>query len=1039
MIWNFCINRPILTLVMFLAITIFGVFGYTQMPLREYPDVEFPVVNVSVVLPGADPEVMETEVVEPLEEQLNTIDGIEELTSTSRESVGQVTVEFELDRDVDIAAQDVRDRVSRARPNMADGIEEPMVRKVDPDARAIMWITLTGTERWDLVSLTQYSDDVVQNRLERLAGVGQIFVGGYDYAVRIELEPDKLAAHRLTPQEVIQTVQQENVEIPSGRIESEQREFLVKVRGRLDSAEQFKDLVIDHRDGSPVRLADVAHVREGLENERSVTRFNQEPSVGLGIIKQADANMLDLADRLRSTMEELSEELPPGITYEIASDDSVFVEESIRDLFQTIFIATALVMLMVLLFLGSIRGALITSVAIPASLLAGMALIFYLGFSINVLTMLGFILVIGIVVDDAIVVLERCYRHMEFGADSRPAARTGTTEIAFATIANSLAMASVFIPVAFMPGMIGRFFNEFGLTVAMTVFASTFTALTLTTMLCSRYLRAAPQERKPLLLRLSTNLFSFLEATYKPVLRAALKWRSITVAVAVVAFGCGIFLLTLLESEFTPDVDESQFMVSFEAVEGATLQHTDRYARQIEDAFERVPEIRSYFLAIGLSRAGPGEVNQGFSFVQLTHHTEREASQQEIMARLRDKLDPITGVRTFVRSPGPGPGGGQAPLEVAITHSDLDVLAEQRDEIMQWMRGQPEFVGVNTDMELDRPEVEVTIDRDRAREMGLTVSSISNTLRYMFAEPTISRIERDAELYDVITEISEKPTVPETINNLYVRNRDGEMISLQGVVDIEEGVGPSSIHRFNRARSATISSQTPPDVPLGTALNKLENYLEQELPAEFDTELTGEAQDFEESFFYLTMALAFAVLFIYLVLAANFESLLHPFTILMTLPLAGVGAFGGLFALGMTLNIFSFIGVIMLLGLVTKNGILLVDFANILMARGYSRMEAAYAAGEARFRPVVMTAVSTMLGMLPIALGYGAGGEARAPMGVAISVGMLASTALTMLVIPVVYTLFGGAQEKIRQRKILSLLLLAPVAAVAAAAYFYLL
>jgi multidrug efflux pump subunit AcrB len=697
----------------------------------------------------------------------------------------------------------------------------------------------------------------------------------------------------------------------------------------------------------------------------------------------------------------------------------LYVKENIRDLITTIFLATLLVTLVVMIFLGSARGTLITSIAIPTSLLAGMAIAYYLGFSLNVISLLGFILVIGIVVDDAIVVLESCYRHMEYGAESKPAARTGTTEIAFAAIANSLSLGAVFIPVAFMPGMIGRFFFEFGLTVAFTVFASTFTALTLTPMLCSRFLAVPDKSRKPILLRITDPIFRALEKLYVPVLGAALRWRWITVAIGGTAFVLGLFIFMQLESEFSPDVDKSKFMISFETVEGATVDYTDQYARQIEQIMSEVPEIRSFFLAIGLARAGPGKVNEGISFVRLVHHSQRELTQQEVMQKIRSRIAGLTGVRGYVMESG-GPVGAEAPLQVVLNNPDLNELARQQDKVMQWMRSQPEFAGVRSNMRLDKPQVNVSINRDKAGEMGISVAQISNTLRYIFGEPQISEIEKGNKRYDVISEIQTEHNVPQTLYNLYTRNSSGEMVNLANLVDIDEGVGPSEIHHFNRSRAVTIMSELPPDVALGTALDKLQTYLDNELPPDFDTDVTGEAQDFRESFYYLTMAMVFAVVFIFLVLAGQFESFIHPFTILTTLPLAGLGAFGALYALNMTINIFSFIGIIMLLGLVTKNGILLVDFANVLVARGNTVMQAARQAALTRFRPVLMTAISTILGMLPVALGYGAGGTARSPMGVSISMGMFASTALTLLVIPVVYTLLHALQEKILRHKLLS-------------------
>ncbi|MFP3979917.1 MAG: efflux RND transporter permease subunit [Desulfobacterales bacterium] len=1033
MIWNLCIRRPVLTTVFFLVIFIFGIFGYNQMPIRQFPDVDFPIVNVSAVLPGADPEVIEIEVIEPLEEQLNTIEGIKEIKSTSREQVGTVTVEFELYRDIDLAAQDVRDRVTQARPDMADGVEEPVIQKVDPDARSVMWISIQGDKRWDTVRMTEYADTVVKNQLERLPGVGQIYIGGErKYAVRINLDPGKLAAHNLTVQDVVEKLQAQNVDIPSGRIESREREFLIKTEGRFASAEPFNDIIITHQQGAPVRLADVGEAVDGVENDRNVARYRQEKSVGLGVVKQSDANLVEVVERVRTEMQSVEADFPPGLKYEIASDDSQFVSESIFDLLTTIFMATGLVAVVVLFFLGSLRGTLIAGITIPTSLLAGMAAIYYMGFSINVLTLLGLILVVGLVVDDAIVVLESCYRHMEHGADSKPAARTGTTEIAFAAIANSLSLLAVFIPVAFMPGIIGRFFFEFGITVAATVLASTITALTLTPMLCSRYLRvASTAAKRPVLLRITEAFFKALEKIYHPLLNAALRRRAITVAIAILALAAGIFFLTRLETEFAPSSDQGQFMISYETVEGATLANTKRYGAQIEEILADTEEIRSFFMAIGMARQGPGKVNEGMVFIRLDHYTERQRSQAAVMDELRQKINQLTGVRGYVIESS-GPGGTEAPLQIVLNNPDIRKLAQAQEQVMQWMRTQPEFAGVRSNMKLNKPEVQVSIDRQKAEEMGISVAEIGNTLRFLFGEPNITEIEKQGERYEVIPQIASQQDVPEKINSLYVRNKAGKMVNMANLVDLEEGIGPSEIHHFNRGRSTTISSDLPPDVPLGTALAKVENYIDTEIPSEFKSSITGQSRDFRESFFYLTMALVFAVVFIFLVMSGQFESFLHPLTILMALPLAGVGAFGALWAMGMTMNIFSFIGIIMLLGLVTKNAILLVDYANVLVARGNAVMDAARQAARVRFRPVLMTAISTILGMMPIALGYGAGGEARAPMGVAISMGMFAATALTLLVIPVAYTLFNALQVKIMRHRLLSLVAAGIIAALLA-------
>ncbi|MFP4501677.1 MAG: efflux RND transporter permease subunit [Candidatus Hydrogenedentota bacterium] len=1011
MIWNFSIRRPVLTIVVFLVLAIFGVFGYQQLPLRELPDVDFPIVSVNVVLPGAEPEVIETEILDPLEEEINTIEGLKELTSTAREQVGTVTAEFELWRDIDIAAQDVRDRVNRAQRQLPTGIEAPIVQKLDPEAQAIMWVALTGDDRWDETRLSEYAANVLKERIESIRGVGRIQVGGERrYAVRVRIDPARLAAHHLTVQDVVGTIQANNVDIPSGRIESSQREFLVKTKGQFADPEPINDLIVTYQNGAPVRVGDVAEAVAGVENDRQLARFHGQVSVGLGVVKQSDANTVMLANTVRARMAEISESFPPGLTYTIASDNSVYVEENIRDLLATIGIATVLVVFVVLAFLRSGWGTLITSLAIPTSLLGGMAAIYVLGFSLNTLTMLGLILVIGIVVDDAIVILESSYRHIEQGAEPPPAARVGTTEVAFAAIANSLSLAAVFIPVAFTKGMIGRFFNEFGITVTVTVFASTFTALTLTPMLCSRLLR--PATKPGPVFRASEALFRGMESVYKTILDVAFKVRFLTIILGIASFIAGMWFFTQLSSEFAPDVDRAECMITFETPEGATLDATDTFARKIERVLDETPEVKHQFLAIGLSRGGPGKVNSGMSFVRLTPIESREKHQMQVMQELREKLASIPDGDAYVVEISMGPQG--SPLEVALKGLDLDELARQQETVMDWMRAQPDFIGVNSDLKMNKPEVEVQINRDKASEMGISVAEISNTLRYLLGEPEISEIERASERYEVIPEVMGKGRqVPAALGNLYVRGKDGQLVSMENLVHIEEGIGPSEIHRFNRIRAARISASTPPGVALGDALTKLEQFMAEELPSGFDYELTGQAQDFEESFYYLSLALAFSIIFIYLILAAQFESFLYPLSILTALPLATVGAFGMLWVFGMSFNIFSFIGLIMLMGMATKNAILLVDYTKVLVQRGYDHVEAAKEAARTRFRPVLMTATSTILGMMPIALGFGAGGEARAPLGVAVAAGMLSSTLLTLVVVPVVYTLFDALQMRI--------------------------
>lgn len=1012
MIWNFCIRRPVLTVVVFLAVGVFGVYGSVHMPVREYPDVEFPIVSVNVVFPGAEPKVVESEIVEPLEEEINTVEGLKRITSTAREQVGTIMAEFELWRDVDVAAQDVRDRVQRARRELPDNIEEPIVRKLDPDARSILWIALIGDERWDGIRLSRYADETVKPRLENLRGAGRVRIGGERrYAVRVSLDPARLAAHHLTAQEVVATIRKNNVDIPSGRIVSEAREFLVKTRGRLTSPGPVGDLVVAVRNEAPVRVRDVGTVRVGVEDDRQLARFKGKRTVGLGVVKQSGANTVALAERARDRMRSLSRDFPPGLDYVVASDASDFIEGSIRDLVFTIGIATALVVLVVFGFLHTFSGTVITALAIPSSLLSGVAVMHMLGFSVNTLTMLALILAIGIVIDDTIVVLESSFRHMERGTEPIPATRVGTTEVAFAAIANTLSLCAVFIPVAFTSGLIGRFFYEFGLGVAFTVIASTLTALSLTAMLASRFLRAKGTKRA--VFQGFDASFDRLENGYARILQSAFRHRLVTVLLGMAALGLGFWWFSQVPREFTPTADRSQFMVSFETPEGATLSQTDRFARRLEQVLERTPQVRHQFLAIGLSRGGgPGKVNEGVAFVQLTPRDQREKHQSRVARDLRERLSRIPGGRAYVVETSVGAIQAGAPIQLKLMHTDLNTLARRQERVMDWMQEQSVFTGVRSDLKMNKPQVEVRVLRERASHMGVSVASIANTMRLLLGEPDVSEIERSNEQYEVITQVSKKGRmVPEDLESLYVRSARGELVSLAGLVEVREVLGPSEIPHHNRMRAATLASSLLPGVTLGEALSSLSRHLDTTLPEGFSYEYAGETQYFEESFQSLTVTILFSIVFIYLILAAQFESFLHPFTILLSLPLAMVGAFGALWALDMPFGIVSFIGLIMLTGMATKNAILMIDYTNVLIARGEQPVEAAQSAARVRFRPVIMTTISTVLGILPIALGFGTGGEARAPMGVAVSAGLLATTGLTLLFLPVVFTLFHRVQE----------------------------
>lgn len=1017
MIWNFCIQRPVFTTVIFSVLAIFGLYGINQMPVQENPDVDFPIVSVAVVLPGASPEVIESEIIEILESEINSIEGLRQLSSSARQSVGSITAEFELWRNIDIAAQDVRDAVERARQRLPEEAESPIVRKLEVDAQAILWVALTGDERWSDIRLSDYAENVVKPRLETLRGVGQVQIGGRRYpAVRIHLDPEKLAANHVTVQEVVQAIRSNNVDIPSGRLEGQKREFLIQTRGQFSEAAPFNDLIIAYREGAPVRLADVGEAVEGVEEDRQAARFSGEVTAGLGIVKQSDANAVALSKVVRERLKEIEADFPPGLEYHIATDTTEFVEESINDLFTTIGLATVLVILVVMAFLRSFRGTIVVLFAIPTSLLIAIAIIHAFGFTLNTLTMLALILVIGVVVDDAIIVLERTFFHLEKGADSEPAARVGTTEVAFPVIANSAALAAVFLPIAFTGGMIGRFFLEFGVTVVAAVFASTLVALMLTPMMCAKLL--SPSQKRGRLVELSERWFVRAEDSYLRLLNLAFRHRLITVLIAIGAFVLGVVALANISQEFAPAEDRASFGINFETPQGATLAETDAFAREIERILAETPEISHQFLAIGLAQAGPSQPNRGMAYVRMTPRQERERSQDEVMHYLRQRFNELPHGRAYVSEQSLPGGVGGAPIQIVLKHNSLDELSRLQEVVMNWMEAQPDvYVGVRSNLELNNPQVDVDIDRQRAAEMGISVSDIANALRYLFGEPAISSIERNADRYDVITDVVGRGEMtPDSLREIYLRAANGSLVPIENLVTLTETIGPSQIHRYNRMRAATISAQLPPGVASGDALARLEAFLVESLPGGAEYELAGTAELMAESFFYLLVAIGFAVIFIYLILAAQFESFVYPFIIMMALPLATVGAFGSLWLLNMPLGVVAFIGLIMLLGLVVKNSILLVDYTNVLKARGATALEAAKQGAHARFRAVLMTAISTVLGMMPVALGLGAGGEARAPLGTAVAGGLAAATFLTLVVIPVVYSLTDDVTEKIKTR-----------------------
>ncbi len=1002
------IQRPVFASVMSLAIILFGAISFTRLPVREYPDIDPPVVSISTFYRGASPNVVETEITDVLEEQLSTLEGVKTITSSSREQGSGITIEFELGREVDQAANDVRDRVSRIRGRLPREADDPIIQKVDVNAQPIFWLAL-ASDRHSNLEVSDVADRLLKERLQRLPGVGAVFIGGERrYAMRIWLDAQRMAAYGLTTQDIEAAIRRENAEIPGGRVEGAGREFSVRTLGDLSTPKEFAAIIVKQQGDENVRLGDLAEVTLGAQDERTAVRYNGHPAVGLGVGKQTKASTIEVADNIVKALPELSKLLPEGMKLEVAYNSATFIQDSIDDVSRTLILAMFLVVLVILVFLKSLRATIIPALAIPTSIIGSFAVAYFLGFTLNILTLLALVLAIGLVVDDAIVVLENVYRHMQMGKDRRKAAFDGSKEIGFAVLAITIALVAVFIPLSFLTGNIGRLLSEFGISVAAAVLISGFTALTLTPMLTSRMLKPLYGTGQSWASRTFDTFFAKLDQTYGRILEKSLANRWRVVAGAAVLVILSLTLLKILPSELVPTEDRGIAFGIVIAPEGATLEYTDRYMRQIEGILINLPERQGLFTATGLGFGGPGRVTNGFVFLRLKPRAQRERSQQQIVQELFPRLISIPGVLAFVMNP-PSLGASFAskPVEYVLQGDSYEELQQAVGIMMAKASQLGYLINLDTDLRLNKPQLDIKIDRARAAGLGVSVTDIGTTLETFLGGRVITNFKRAAKQYDVITQLraSERAT-PSTIEDLYIRSNGG-LVQLANLVQIRETVAPKELNHYNRVRSATFSASLLPGVSLGKALNDLDQIAENDLPPNVKRQLSGQSREFRESSTAIYFLFLLAVAFIYLVLAAQFESFIHPFTILLSVPLALVGALVSLFVFRQSLNIYSQIGMVMLIGLVTKNSILIVEFANQLRERGQELFEAVVQASRIRLRPILMTSFAIIFGVLPIAIGLGAGGEARRPLGITVVGGMLFSTFLTLVLVPVVYTLLA--------------------------------
>ncbi len=989
------IRRPVFTSMIMLGLVVLGLFALRGLPIDQYPDVEIPIVSVTTVYPGASPETIEREVSERLEQAFNPVQGVDDITSVSLEGVSQVIIQFDLDRNSDDAANDVRAKIATVRRDLPADIEEPLVQTFDPSAQPIVSLALSSGEV-PIQQLTSLADEEIRRTLEAVPGVGEVqLAGGLAREIRVNVDPERLQAQGVSVNQVIGALQSQNLEVPAGRIERGTGEQLVRVVGRIENPAQFNDLVVANRGGTPIRIRDVATVEDATEEERSVALVDGQRAVALNILKVSGANTVEVAEGVIETVEEVQAELPAGTELQVIRNNAVSIEHSVNDTLFELVLGAILTVVIVMLFLNDGKATVITALALPVSVIASFILMQALGFTLNVISLLALSLSIGILIDDAIVVIENIVRHREMGKGYFAAAADGTKEIFLAVMATTLSIVAVFVPVAFMGGIIGRFFFQFGMTVAFAVLVSLFVAFTLTPMMAAHWGVDPHVEgghapsRNPLKRGISVfnRWFDRTALRYSGVIEWALTHRKTTVFGSLALLVGSFFLFPLIGGGFMPPQDQSEFSVQFETPDGSSLSYTREKAEQVAVVVRDLPGVAYTYTTVGAGQTGT--VTAGEVFVSLVSPGERELSQMELQAAAREALAPIFGVQAVVLDAG-GLGGAAALPDVVDVQNSL---------------GQP------------RPEYRIAVNRDVANELGLTVGQVAGTVRPVLAGQDVTTWQDPAgEERDVVVQVA--PSLRQSVQDIAripIATPTGGAVPLSQIATIEEGTAPSQIDRNDLQRVATISGSPAPGLSVSEATAAIEARIDQmDIPAGYTVGFGGETEQLAETAGYVIEAILLAIILIFLILASQFESISQPFAIMMSLPLSLIGVLIALLVTNDTLNMMSMIGVILLFGLVVKNAILLVDNANERRREGIDRFRALAEAGQVRLRPIVMTTLAMIAGMLPSALALGEGGGFRAPMSRAVIGGLITSTILTLVVVPVAYTYFDDMGEWVR-------------------------
>ncbi|MDZ4075455.1 MAG: efflux RND transporter permease subunit [Hylemonella sp.] len=997
------IRRPVFATVLSLLVLLIGAVSFTKLPVREYPKIDEPVVTVTVRYAGASAEVVESQVAKPLEDSIAGIDAVDVITSISRAEQAQITVRFRLEKDADAAAAEVRDRTSRVRNKLPQAIDEPVIAKVEADAFPVIWLAFSSDTHSQL-QLNELINRIVKPRLQTVTGAADVRIfGERKYAMRVWLDPDRLAAYKLTTQDAEDAIRRSNLEVPAGRIESRQREFSVTSNTDLIKPAQFGEIVIRTVNGFPVKLRDVARIEEGAAEERTSVRINGRPAISAGVIRQATANPLELSRGVREMLPRLEADLPPGISILIANDNSVFIDRSIKNVFQTIVEAVVLVALVIFVFLRTFRASIIPIVTIPVSLIGTFALMALAGFTVNTLTLLALVLAIGLVVDDAIVVLENIYRHIEEGLDPFSAAIKGAKEVGFAVVAMTLTLAAVYAPLAFTPGRTGRLFVEFALALAGAVIVSGFIALTLSPMMCSRLLRHNP---KPSFFdRWMEARLIALSNGYERLLRRVLGMRWLVLLVMAGVVLAIAVVLPGMKRELAPMEDRGVILNVINAPDGATMAYTDKYASAIEKIGSQYAEFDRVFVVLGNPTVSQANVT-----LRAVDWDERKRTTLEMAREMQPRIAALPGVSAFpITPPSLGQGFRERPVNfVILTSESYENLNQVVRQFLDEIAKNPGIQGADVDLRLNKPELKIDVNREKASDLGVGVDAVARAIETMLGGRLVTRYKKGGDQYDVIVQTqSVGRDTPDDIERIFVRGRNDTMIPLASLVTVRESVSPRELNHFSQRRAVTITANLAPDYSLGQALDFLDQVGARVLKPGYTTDLNGTSREFKNSQGSLTIVFVLALLFIFLVLAAQFESFVDPLVIMLSVPLSMIGALLALKLSNGSLNVYSQIGLITLVGLITKHGILIVEFANQMREQGMDMFEAVVKASSQRLRPILMTTGAMVLGAVPLALSTGAGAESRIQIGWVIVGGMTLGTLLTIFVVPTMYTLLA--------------------------------